>query len=66
MAIYSRNLFCASKEIRRDGKWINHDSAFFIFNSDGKILSWQFTRGTSFVQVKKLLKFDSPESSCTE
>ena len=27
----------------------------FLFNSDGKILSWQFTRGTSFVQVKKLL-----------
>ena len=40
----------------RDGKWINqYDSAFFIFNSDGKILSWQFTRGPSFVQVKKLL-----------
>ena len=40
----------------RDGKWINqYDSAFFIFNSDGKILSWQFTRGTSLVQVKKLL-----------
>ena len=33
----------------------NYDSTFFIFNSDGKILSWQFTRGTSFVQVKKLL-----------
>ena len=44
--------------VRRDGKWITqYDSAFFIFNSDGKILSWQFTQGTSFNQVKKLLAF---------
>ena len=48
--------------LRRDGKWINqYDSAFFIFNSDGKVLSWQF-----FCASKEIVKFDSPESSCTE
>ncbi len=42
--------------LRKDRKWVNqYDSAFFVFNSGGKILSWQFTQGTSFRQVKKLL-----------
>ena len=41
---------------RKDGKWVSqYDSAFFIMNSDGKIVSWQFTKGTSFKQIKTLL-----------
>lgn len=44
--------------LRKDRKWVNqYDSAFFVFNSGGKILSWKFTQGTSFRQVKKLLLF---------
>ncbi len=42
--------------VRTDKKWIpQYDSAFFVFNSRGNILSWQFTKGTSFNQVEPLL-----------
>ena len=41
---------------RTDKKWIpQYDSAFFVFNSQGNILSWQFTKGTCFNQVEPLL-----------
>ena len=42
--------------LRADNKWIpQYDSAFFVFNSQGNILTWQFTKGTSFNQVEPLL-----------
>ena len=42
--------------LRRDGKWVSqYDSVFFIINHDGKILSWKFTKGTSFQQVEDVL-----------
>ena len=41
---------------RKDGKWVSqYDSAFFVMNSEGKIVSWQFTKGTSFKEIKTLL-----------
>lgn len=42
--------------LRRDGKWVSqYDSVFFVMNLKGKIVSWQFTKGTSFEQVESLL-----------
>ena len=43
--------------LRNDNKWVTqYDSVFFIMNSQNKIVSWQFTRGTSFKQVENLLR----------
>lgn len=42
--------------LRRDGKWVSqYDSVFFVINCEGKILSWKFTKGTSFQQVEGVL-----------
>lgn len=42
--------------IRPDKKWAcQYDSAFLVFNGDGKIVSWQFIKGTSFENVRSLL-----------
>ena len=38
-----------------DNKWVcQYDSAFFFnfFNENGQVVSWQFTKGTNFENVK--------------
>jgi hypothetical protein len=43
--------------IRSDKKWVcQYDSAFLVCNENGKIVSWQFTKGTSFQNVRTLLE----------
>ena len=43
--------------VRSDKKWVcQYDSAFLVFNENGKIISWQFTKGTSFQSVRALLE----------
>ena len=43
--------------LRNDQKWVSqYDSAFMVFNKDGKIVSWQFTKSSGFEQVKLLLQ----------
>ena len=42
--------------LRKDKRWVpQYDSVFFVMNSQRKIVSWQFTKGTAFKQVKDLL-----------
>ena len=39
--------------LRDDNKWVcQYDSVFLVFNAQGKIISWQFTKGTGFDHVK--------------
>ena len=43
--------------VRADRKWVcQYNSAFLILNHDGKVVSWQFTKGTNFDEVKRLLQ----------
>ena len=43
--------------LREDKKWINvYDSLFLVLNDQGKIVSWQLTKGTSFQEVVALLQ----------
>ena len=43
--------------LRGDKKWIcQYDSAFLVFNGEGKFLSWRFTKGTNFDNVRSLLQ----------
>ncbi len=43
--------------LRDDNKWVcQYDSVFLVFNVQGKIVSWQFTKGTGFDHVKILLE----------
>lgn len=43
--------------LREDKKWIQQYSAvFFVLNNVGKVISWQFTNGTSFAEIQTLLK----------
>lgn len=42
--------------IRLDKKWTcQYDSAFLVFNGNGKIVSWQFTKENGFDHVRNLL-----------
>ena len=39
--------------LRDDSKWVcQYDSVFLVFNVQGKIISWQFTKGTGFDHIK--------------
>lgn len=52
--------------LRDDSKWVcQYDSAFIVFNGDGKVVTWQFTRGTGFDNVRSILKNvkERPQSS---
>lgn len=41
---------------RNDGKWIHvYDSACFVLNEHGQVLTWKFTKGTSFAQIQSQL-----------
>lgn len=41
---------------RVDKVWVTqYDSLFLVMNSEGKIVTWQFTKGTSFEEVRNLL-----------
>lgn len=43
--------------LREDKKWINvYDSLFLVLNDQGKIVTWQLTKGTSFEEVVALLQ----------
>ena len=43
--------------LREDKKWISvYDSLMLVLNGDGKVLSWQLTKGTSFVEISSLLQ----------
>ena len=43
--------------LRNDHKWVSqYDSSFIVFNKEGKIVSWQYTKSGSFDQVKLLLE----------
>lgn len=43
--------------LREDGKWINeYDGLFIVLNPEGKVLTWQLTKGTSFAHVERLLQ----------
>ena len=43
--------------LRADNKWVcQYDSVFIVFNANGKILTWQFTKGTGFDNVKSILQ----------
>ena len=42
---------------REDKVWIpQYDSLFIVMNDEGKVLTWQLTKGTSFEQVQPLLE----------
>ena len=42
--------------LREDGRWISeYDGLFIVLNEQGKVLSWQLTKGTAFAHVKTLL-----------
>lgn len=42
--------------LREDKKWINmYDSLFIVFNGQGQIISWHFTKSSSFANVKSSL-----------
>ena len=41
--------------LRQDRKWINeYDSLLLVLNNAGKVIAWQLTKGTSFLQAEKL------------
>ena len=43
--------------IREDKVWVpQYDSLFIVMNKDGKIVMWQLTKGTSFVEIEELLR----------
>ena len=43
--------------LREDKQWINvYDSLFLVLNEQGKIVTWQLTKGTSFKEVLTLLQ----------
>ena len=43
--------------LRGDRKWVSqYDGAFIVFNKDGKIVSWQYTKSGSFKEVKPILE----------
>ena len=43
--------------LREGGKWIcEYDGLFILLNKDGKIVSWQLTKGTSFAHINDLLQ----------
>ena len=43
--------------LRTDKKWVcQYDSAFLVFNEKGQVVTWQFTKGTSFQNVRSLLE----------
>ena len=42
--------------LREDKVWIPlYDSLFIVMNREGKIVTWQFTKGTSFTQIEQCL-----------
>jgi hypothetical protein len=42
---------------RKDGKWIHqYDSLFLVISEQGKVVTWQLTKGTAFAQVETLLQ----------
>ena len=42
---------------REDGKWISeYDALFIVLNENGHVLTWQFTKGTSFAYIQQLLE----------
>jgi hypothetical protein len=42
---------------RSDGVWVTqYDSMFIVMNQEGKIIKWQFTKGTSLEQVRTILE----------
>ncbi len=43
--------------LRSYQKWISqYDAVFLVFNKDGKIISWQFTKSGSYKEVKPILE----------
>ena len=42
---------------RTDGKWVSqYDSTFFAMNEHGQVVTWRFTKGTSFEQFNPQLE----------
>ena len=42
---------------KSDSKWETlYDSLFCVMNEKGQVMGWQFTKGTSFESVRKLLQ----------
>ncbi len=42
--------------LREYKKWIRqYSEVFFVLNNEGKVISWQFTNGTSFAEIQMLL-----------
>lgn len=42
--------------LRPDKKWTcQYDSVFLVFNGNGQVVSWQFTKGNGFDHVRNLL-----------
>ena len=42
---------------REDKKWITeYDSAFFVLNDKGQVLTWQLTKGTAFAEIEWILQ----------
>ena len=43
--------------VREDSRWITvYDSVFLVLNADGKVITWQLTKGTTFDEVTVLLQ----------
>ena len=43
--------------LRPDGIWVpQYDSLFLVLNSQGSVLTWQLTKGTSFSKITRLLQ----------
>lgn len=52
--------------VRADKKWVcQYDSAFLVLNGDGKVVSWLFTKGTRFDNVRSLLQQIAKRQSCS-
>ena len=45
-------------QLQEDKKWVcQYDSAFLVMNKIGQVISWKFTKGSSFDEVKEYLEF---------
>ena len=53
--------------LRSDQKWVSqYDGVFIVFNSDGRIVSWQFTKSGSFNEVRPILVALADRSNAQE
>ncbi len=53
--------------LQSDQKWVSqYDGVFIVFNSDGRIVSWKFTKSGSFNEVRPILVALADRSNAQE